>query len=154
MEGLVYVRTGLFPEETPKVFSSARGIPDFGLSVVGGASREPAYLIANAHSSIHVRPVPQLHGGMLYAVDQSVNPHTVVLRPGGLYAEHCVISGQLGTISETSESTEIYNRIAASIRRAFQKVRSYWLGPEAEKLWRSGFRLTVGVNSPQALDLK
>jgi len=42
------------------------------------------------------RSVPQKRGGVLYAIDQVVNPAPVVVKPGGLFEDSCTIAGQVG----------------------------------------------------------
>ena len=151
---LSYTRTGLFAEAKRPTFRSGKELPDLGISQAGETSREPSYLVWRAGVSPIVRPVAQKAGGTLYAVDQSLNPSSIVLKPGGVYADQCVIAGQLGTICEDEESVELYGKFATAIQDRCQRIGAYWLGPEAVSLLRAGRRLTIGINASTALDLR
>jgi hypothetical protein len=158
---LLYVLCGLFEEETPTIFESGSDIPNLGVSVTGKSISEPTYLVMRAGSTVQVEPVPQNSGGVRYAIDQSMHPHSIVLRPGGAYVgpsaapakEECVIAGNVGTVWNEKESLELYALFGKSIRKRFKCVRSNWLGPEAMRLWMNGARLTDDVRASRKYDL-
>ena len=48
----------------------------------------------------------------------------------------------------------MFRLYSTELFRGFQKVRLYWLGPEALRRFRAGQRLvTIGVRSPREYDL-
>jgi hypothetical protein len=159
---LLYVLCGLFAEATPTIFGSGSDIPDLGIAVRGKSTSEPTYLVLRAGSTVQVESVPQNRGGVRYAIDQSMNPHSIALAPGGVYVGHsaapvsaeCVISGQIGTVSDAKESLELYAQFGKSIRKRFKRSHGYWLGPEAMRIWMNGGRLTHDVRASRNYDLR
>jgi hypothetical protein len=151
---LSYARAGLFTEPTVTTVDSGTKLAELGVSITGSAGKEPTYLVFRNDADIAVRPVPQVTGGTLYAVDQLRNPHTVALKPSGMYGSQALIAGQLSTISSAKESVELYKLFAKNIRSLFRKVRADWLGAEAMALWTRGIRLTASVDASPQLDLK
>ncbi len=90
---------------------------------------------------------------MKYAIDQRENSHAIALQYGGLVDGARLIASQLGTISTDSVSAQIYSLFAETIRRQFDKIQSYYVGPEAALLLDTGVRLTPTVKSPAIYDL-
>jgi hypothetical protein len=159
---LRYVLCGLFEEETPTIFESGSDLPDLGVSVTGISIDEPTYLVVRAGTTVTVRPAPLNRGGVRYAVDQRMHPHSITLTPGGVYVgplaapakEECVIAGNVGTVWNEKESLELYTLFGKSIRKRSKYVRSEWLGPEAMRLWMNGARLTDDVRASRKYDLR
>jgi hypothetical protein len=128
--------------------------PDFGVAVNGEHNLEARYLVADRVTPIEVRQVPQSGGGAKYAVDQKINPQTVVFWPGGIFDENCVIAGSVGTVSEGEVSLAIFSLFGIELRRQFKKIKSYHVGRQAEELLDKGWRLTTGTTTPLLYDLK
>jgi hypothetical protein len=159
---LLYVLCGMFEEETPTIIEAGTDIPNLGVSLTGISGNESTYLVVRAGTTVTVDPVPQNRGGVLYAVDQRMHPHSISLRPGGVYVgpssapakEECVIAGDVGTGWNEDESLELYALFGKSIRKRFKCVRSNWLGPEAMRLWMNGARLTHDFRASRIYDLR
>jgi hypothetical protein len=151
---LTYAQTGLWEVAVAKLYASGRDLPNLGISILGETSTEASYLVLEAGQTANVEAVPQRNGGVLYAVDQMLNPDTVVLKPGGIYRHECVIAGQLAAISTSSASQALFVRFSRAIRQTFSKHRSYWIGVEAHDLWKNGMRLTIGATVPSQFDLR
>lgn len=112
------------------------------------------YLAFDKGANVAVRPIPQRNGGLKYAIDQLENLHTVVLQSGGLVDGKRLIAGQIGTTSIESNSVEIYTLFAKEVRRKFEKIKSYYVGPEAGLFLDGGGRLTPTAKSPETYDLR
>lgn len=110
------------------------------------------YLIAHRDLVIEARSVPQRQGGQKFAIDQFINPRTIVLRAGGMIKE-CLIAGQFGTSTDDQTSDDLYRLFSSEIRKQFAKVKSYYLGKEASLLLDEGVRLTTNPKSPPIYDL-
>ena len=90
-----------------------------------------------------------------YAMDQVSNPHSIIVRTGGLYKKKYLICGHIGTASDSKISSELYKAFATPVRSLFTKVRSYHVGGQAMQLLSSGMRLiTMGIDEPTEYDLK
>lgn len=148
----IFVRAGLFDSaELHPV--GALELSDIGFARSGDINHEPTYLVAEAVSQFQVRPVPQRNGGVKYAIDQNLNPDTVVLTLGGRYSDNVVVAGRMGTVSSTKDSLDLYKLFERIIKKTFTRVRAYYVGPQAMEALRRGERLTASVRSPELYDL-
>lgn len=89
----------------------------------------------------------------MYAVDQVNNPQTIALQTGGRHGEYQLIAGQIGTVGNGAQSDELYAIFAKNIRKQFEKIKSFYVGPEAVSMLDAGIRLSATPKSPQAYDL-
>jgi hypothetical protein len=149
-----YTTTGLFKTKGPQTYSSFTDIPDFGRAIHPTAAANPSYLLSIQGTPIHAREVPQKTGGVLFAVDQAKNPDSVGFRPGGRYGNAVILCGTIGTVSQSSQSKELYNFAVKAFRKGFLRRQEFLLGPEAREVWNAGVRLTIGASSPVEFDLK
>ena len=149
-----YVQTGLFESKSPIVFTSAESIDGLGIAKVGASVSEPSYLVMDSDRRVNVRRVPQRRSGVLYAIDQEKNPDTVVLNCGGEYRDEALISSEISTIWDGEVSDSLFNLFKKYIRREFQRVQSYYLGPGAVRALDSGVRLTYNMRAPEIYDLR
>jgi hypothetical protein len=149
-----YTTMGLFKKNVPQTYSSFTDIPDFGRAIHPTAVANPFYLLSIQGTQIHAREIPQKAGGVLFAVDQAENPDSVAFRPGGRYGNAVILYGTIGTVSQSSESKELYNFAAKAFRRGFLRQQEFLVGPEAREAWNAGVRLTIGALSPVEFDLK
>lgn len=146
----------MWPVVTNKaqIYFSYADIPDFGQTSNPTAIHNPAYLVALRGTTVLVRSIPLKAGGMNFAIDQMLNKDTVTLRPGGQYGHNVLLYGSIGTASESDPSLNLYDFMVGPYLARFTKVREFFLGPEALKLWKSGVRLTISATSPADFDLK
>ena len=111
-------------------------------------------LVADITTEIKVREVPQRNGGMLYTFDWLNNPTGFAFQPGGLFEGRCLISGSIGTATGNATSIALCRAFMRAIKQGFEKVKSYYLGPEATRLLEEGMRLTTSIKSPPNYDFK
>lgn len=95
-------------------------------------------------------------GKASHALSQKLNPDSIVFSPGGIYSgQKILIAGHIGTISRTTASLDLYKRFAKAAIRNFEKIGSYYVGPEAVRLMQQGYRMvTIGISSPAIYDLR
>lgn len=151
---LAYTLTGLFT--SPLISAIARGvdIPTLRKPTKGpNAINSPSYLVTPFDVAVQVRDVSQKSGGMLYAVDQLINPESIILSHGGFFSPEILLYGRVGTVSDSAVAKTLYRAFANAISKQFVRIRAYWVGPEAAKLQREGCRLTIGAHSPRECDL-
>jgi hypothetical protein len=91
-----------------------------------------------------------------YDLSQKLNPDSIIFRPGGIYdGERVVVCGHIATLSKSPIAADLYKRFVGSITRAFEKIGSYRVGPEASQLMDEGYRMvTISVGSPTEYDLR
>jgi hypothetical protein len=150
---LQYVQAGMFDSPETKGFHSGLQIPNLGVAPSGDSNLEPFWLVTDSGTNVEIKIVPQRRGGTRYGIDPGLNPESVVLWPGGVFEQSCVIAGQIGTAMLNPTALELVNLFAREIRRQFKRIKSFYVGPEAEQLLDSGYRLTIGVNTSRELDL-
>lgn len=113
----------------------------------------PWYLVMPPDLSVQVREVTQRAGGMKYAVDQLINPDSIVVSHGGVYDPNILLYGKIGTSTDSKIAISLFRLFANAIAKHFERIRSFWVGPEARQLRKNGWRLTIGANSPRENDL-
>ena len=150
---LQYVEAGLFDESERPVFQGFASIPELGRAQVGDSNLEPIFLVQLKGARTTVRTVPQRRGGNKYAVDQLANAGSVVIRPGGKYDDATLISGMVGTVHHDKTAEMLIQAFSDTLERDFTKLKSYFVGPEAEKMRSMGMRLTKSLNGPKEFDL-
>jgi len=150
---LKYTQAGMFEAPETITFASGLQLPNLGFTPTGEHTLEPFWLITDANTKVQVEVVPQRHGGTRYGIDPGLNPESVVIWPGGVFEKSCVIAGQVGTAMINPISTELVNLFARQIRRYFKRIKSFYVGPEAEQLFDAGYRLTHGVKTATVSDL-
>src|SRR5262245_35097947 len=111
-----YVAADTLDHEVPESFATSRQLPKLGIASAGSQAREAAYLVVNANDVVEARGVPQRRGGTLFSFDQLLNPRSVVLRPGGVFQNECIIAVQIGTASSAKESEDLLKLFAKEIR--------------------------------------
>lgn len=137
-----FVHGGLFAGPSLEVLANVDNLCSF-----------ETYLVVDRGALVNLRAVPQRAGGQMYAVDQVSNPHTIALQTGGMSADRQLVAGQMGTVGNTTQSDELFVIYSMVIRKRYEKVKSYYVGPEAAVMLDSGARLSVTRKSPKAYDL-
>lgn len=135
-------------------FDSSEIEPTYSIAEVSDGRHEQSYLVSSRELPTEVRAVQQRGGGIKYVIDQLVNPKTIVFRPGGLGGDRCLISGQLGTVSSDPISVRIFQLFTREVKKKFAKIKSFYVGKEAERLLNSGWRLTTSPKAPRMYDLQ
>jgi hypothetical protein len=151
---IVYTRTGRFPEgEQVSQFATFALVPNLGVATSDSSITSESWLVSEPTVRIERRLVPQVDGTVSAFFDQLINPDTIHLTPGGLRGG-ALISGRVGTASESPSSKLLMSRFASAIRKRFKKLKSYYVGPAALAMLVEGSRLTDALQSPPEYDLK
>ena len=128
-------------------------IPNLGFAPSGTHNGEPFWLITDANAKVELEAIPQKRGGTQYGIDPGLHPESVFIWPGGVFEKSCVIAGRIGTGMINPVSMELLNLFAREMRRQFKRIKSFFVGPEAEQLLDAGYRLAHSVKSPRECDL-
>ena len=139
--------------EPPGRIDTFREFGNLGSASSGNASSEQIYLCLSADAEIQLRSVEQRNGDQIKFVDQQSNPDSIALKPGGKFGENIIIAGQIGIVSETDWSLQTFSTFQKEVRKQFEKIKSYYVGKEAQRLLDEGWRLTANARSPQEYDL-
>lgn len=112
-----------------------------------------AYLVADIETRMISRKVKQKDGSELFATDQLDNPDTIVINCGGCVGSQGLVAGQIGTATRGKKSEKLFVIFSKEVRKEFEKINSYYVGPEAADLLDGGARLMPTRKSPPAYDL-
>jgi hypothetical protein len=155
---LHYVRAGLYSKDEINelnVFDSLRNVEEIGYNTTGQYITGTQFLVVERKHRIRTETIKQRKGGYLFDVGPSKNPHSIIFQPNGIYQDSYLIRGNIGTVSESKESIELYGVFSKGIVKGFTRVKGWYVGPEALKLMASGVRLiTMHVEESLVYDVK
>lgn len=148
-----YNRAGLLDNKDIKVYSSLIN-ENIGIATTTDSNTCVSFLILDRRDDVKIRTISQNDGGQKFAIDQLKNPSSIFFRPGGIIEENkAIIEGKIGTVSSDQTSIQIFNAFSKIIKQKFSKLKGYYLGNQASKLLKEGWRLTQNVNAPKDYDL-
>jgi hypothetical protein len=150
---LKYVETGSFTVPNALAFETARAIPALGTASAGDLNHIPHFMVMPFGHEVTPETVAQRGGGVRYIIRHVDHPGSITFVSGGQFGGDVLISGEFGTSFASGGSRELFRKARTAVRREFLHVKSYWVGPEATALWRTGWRLTSSVRSPREYDL-
>lgn len=152
-QGLKFVKRTFGPETPPDESDGSGTLPEIGDASSGDVNLQPMYLILRATALVRHRVVPQRRGGSYFAVDEVCNPEALILVPGGVAGDKSLVVSKAMAVGNAA-SLELYRQFTRTVLKGFRKVDSYYLGPEAMKLWEQGWRLTHSVGASPEFDLQ
>jgi hypothetical protein len=134
-------------------FDTGRGLPNLGIATADQSGNCDSYLVLDVQTPVNLRTLQGFDSRQRVLIDQLLNPDSVTFISGGVWNDGVVISGSLGTASDSNAAQTLMRRFHSAIRKVFTKVGAYYVGPEALALWKRGARLTDAVQSPPEFDL-
>jgi hypothetical protein len=153
VEAIRYTLGGSFKTSQIESYTSHIALPEMWTATHPNAIAGRRYLITPVEE--YPRPIetPQTMGGIVYVVDQRSSVNSIVFMPSGLYEERVLLYGKVSTICDSEIALQLYKRLSAIIRKSFTRLKTYWVGDGAMRLLDTGYRLTLGANSPAEFDL-
>ncbi len=150
-----YYKTGLLENKNIPTYKSLFDVPNIGLSFSGDWNRTDNYLITKKTILLIVREIPQKTGETKFTVDQMNNPKSIEIKLGGIYKEkeNVLVAGRISTISEYSDSNELYKLFTTKLKKKFKKIGPFYVGKKAEEKLKMGWRLVTNEKSPKEYDL-
>jgi hypothetical protein len=144
---------GVF-EVPPETIKGHESIPSLGIAKKGDRAHEDRFLVLPIAEPVQTREVRLSAGGTHVAIDQLVNPTSVMFCAGGEWdGGRTIIAGDVGTVSTDAASKSLWSAFAKPIKKRWARVRAYYVGPEALVILRGGGRLTPSVQMPALYDL-
>ena len=110
---LEYVECGLFDDRQQPIRHTLSMLDELSIAHAGDSNLEKTFLLKPRERDLIIREVPQKRGATKYAVDQSENPGTVVIRPGGRYGDWVLIAGMVGTIHHDRDARRLIAAFSA-----------------------------------------
>ncbi len=153
--GIRYYKAGLLDTASVPTYNSIFDTPNLGFALSGDWNRIDNYIILKEGTPLNSREVPQRTGDKKFAVDQMNNPKSIELKLGGIYQEkeNVIVAGRVATISEDSNSNELYKLFSTKIKKTFKKIGAFYVGQIAEEKLKEGWRLVTNEKSPKEYDL-
>ena len=150
-----YYKAGLLDSESIPTLNSLFEDPNVGFVLSGDWNRIDRYIILKKSTTLNIREVPQIAGGIKFAVDQMNNPKSIEFKLGGIYQEkeNVIVAGRVATVSEDSDSNELYKIFSSKIKKKFKKIGAFYVGKIAEEKLKDGWRLVTNEKSPREYDL-
>lgn len=140
-----YAEAGMFDSDNVCVYRAATEIPKLGIMDAPNPSHGCILLVGEADAHFAMEVVPQRRGGEKYALDQSLNPDTVSLHPGGQFDDRTVVAGSFATCTDSPASLALLGLLNQIATEKWSKIKSYVVGPQAEVVLDTGGRLTAGL---------
>lgn len=150
---LVYAR--MHHQMSPRIqlVHKGRELPGVGSEAVDSSVRSCSWLVAHRDEPIHPRKIELIKGGVRYAIDQLANENTIEVTPGGRLRHTIVLSGRIATVSDTPAAKELMGAFRRAVRKSFERIGAYWVGPAAVGVLDRGGRLTIATQSPPSFNL-
>jgi hypothetical protein len=130
-----------------------REIPNLGVATKASSANCDQFLILKEGYAIKVREIIGGRKEHRYLVDQLLNEESVTFNAGGLWNDDVILMGWVASTYGGQVSRELLGYFSSAFRRHFRKVRGVWVGPEADKVWKSGSRLTINAFAAHEFDL-
>ena len=130
------------------IFESVRDISDLGK--LDKTHNEKTFLIMKKGEERVLHKIP---GGV--RVYPGENPRSLEFDPSGISSDGlCLIHGMLSTMEDNEISTELMKTSKRVIKRSFESVNGWYIGPEAMGLKGKVRFVCIGVNEPEEYDLQ
>jgi hypothetical protein len=150
---LDYIETGVFRTSAICRLKSALDIPRLGEATGDSAMSCSTYLVTLPTHPIEARRIELRSGGVSYAIDQLINPHTISFCPAGAHGKALILHGRAATASDSAISSDLLKRFRKACRMQFTKVKAFYVGTDAHKALLNGTRLTLSTQTPREFDL-
>lgn len=154
-ESLRYYKTGLIDSIEHNTYSTFRELPDLGYCKYGDWNKIDNYLVMSKDTEINIEKVQQQIGVLKCDINQRLNPHSIEIKPGGIFSDKdkVLVAGRVSTISNESYSLELYRKISLCIKKTFRKAGTFYLGKLAEIKLNEGWRLVTNERMPKEYDI-
>lgn len=153
IEPLTYVRTGAYRKDDPiDRYETGLDIPWLGEATHESSTGCDTFLVVPRGIDVLVRP-EQTRSSTLGFVDQLVNHESLTFTGAGMHRSGVMIHGRVATAYTSPLTKKLMNRFRSALRRQCKRIKAFYVGTEAEKLWLRGTRLTLALQSPPEFDL-
>ncbi len=155
LESIRYYLIDSFLNESIPAYNSFENIEDLGFVQEGDWNLTKSYLTQNPRFTLGLRRILQNDEKVRFDVNQLENAFSVFVKPSGIYTgrKDILIAGKIATISDTQISTALYTVFQKQIRKEFEKVGAFWVGPTAFQYLKDGWRFTTSTEAPREYDL-
>jgi hypothetical protein len=82
-----------------------------------------------------------------------INPDSITFSHSGFFSPEILLYGRVGTASDSAVAKKLCRVFSSAIAKEFDRVKAFWVAPQANELLRKGCWLTIGAHSPKEYDL-
>ncbi len=127
--------------------------PQFGISCSGDHQSE-SFFVVEQDKEIIFKESKQRDGTSKFYLGQDDNVDSIVLWPGGVYNDDSLISGHIGTISDSPISKKIFKAFQKNIKKRCKlKIGRYYIDDTLQSMKK--YRLvTMTVKEPLEYDIQ
>ena len=118
---LKYVRMGQFDCPESDSFGAGAEIPGLGTATADSSVNNQSFLVTNGELPVNWRRITTNTGVQRYCLDQLANPESITFTPSGRLDEGVVISGRVGTASDSPIAAGAYEAIQGSIQETLHQ---------------------------------
>jgi len=135
-------------------WGAAATIPDLGPIREGRWNDQPSYLVMPAASPFTLHECKSADGRTARGVYPVGNSDSVVLYPGGPFADTFLFCGEFAVGLPKPPGLDLVGAFRRALRAEFEWIANNFVGPGARELAESGLRLVGSTWQPAKLDLK
>lgn len=150
---LDYVLFGHQPTSSIRRLASGRDIPGLGAASCDSAVACAKYVLVPRGAHVEARLIQALDGDR-YAIDLLHNVDAITFGAGGRWRADVLLHGRVSTVSSSPIALMTLRRFEAAIRKRFEKIGAFRVGPGAVTLMEQGVRLCGAEQSPTSHDLR
>jgi hypothetical protein len=144
-----YVRFGKVRGEEIDSYDHCKAIPQLGIARADAVEHGDCFLIVPPGVSVAPRRLARGE----FVVDQLENPQTVAYQVGGIWGEDVLLHSDFTVLAKEGPALEIMRQLRSAVRRRFERIKAFYVGPEAARMLDSGKRLTGAIQEPLEYDL-
>jgi hypothetical protein len=149
----VYTLAEYYPSPKVRQLGHGSNISDLGIAAGEQTALCAQYLITQSGLEIQSERIRRWDGSIVYVVNQSLNPDSVMLTAAGVWNKRIIIAGNIGSNSKSESSKVWMRKYRAAIKKRFTRINAFWVGPLALERFRDGWRLTIAEQSSREYDL-
>lgn len=150
---LKYYEMGLFDSQSIVAYNSVFEISSFGFPKVGDWNKDLRLMAIPKEMSLVIRDVPQRIGGIKYAIDPIENHISICFQFGGIFQDGILLAGNSFIGNPNDFSLQIFKDFSSRVKKTFKKIGAFYVGEEAQKKLKEGWRLVTNEKSPKEYDL-
>jgi len=124
---------------------------DLGKALTGETITNTKYYVLRRGAGIKTRFI----GGVAprFIIDHHAIPNSISIIPSGIYEDRHIIGGEVRASSNDPDAVHLLKELKKCFVKRCNRVRTNFLGPEAEKLFDEGWILTGSIKQPPQYNL-
>jgi hypothetical protein len=144
--GLRYVRQGMSEQPEIELMEKPWALAEFGVSRTGNEASDDRFLVLPAGVPVRSEAVTLKNGTVTYFVHPGKNPASILLAPGGVFGQDCLMGGHVWWGQGDDRAKAIYAEFTQVLKSGWKPLKGYRLSPQARAWMQKGSRLVIRSN--------